>query len=669
MSRYPDDPPLECDLVMKGGVTSGVIYPGTVCELATTYRFRSVGGASAGAIAAAATAAAELGRVRGGGFDQLETLPVRLTRNCTNGYSTLFNLFQPDLDRLRPFQLMTAAMVEPCDPKKALARSAWRNYRGHALAGALPGAALAVMGLASGNPWGAASGLAGAGVAVGVGSVANAGRGVWNDLAGLKRFGLCSGMPAATLPPRKSRATLPDTAAGATAEAGTRAAQAPPAPEALTPWLHHELQSLAGLDPDGDPLTFGHLDAAGIELRTMTTNLTQAQPVTLPWANREVYFDPDEFERLFPARVVQWMRDHPPGIIGSPGETFKREVGRAQAAPLLPWPEPRNLPVIVATRMSLSFPGLVQAIPVHTTNWTDPANQAVGDALNKWYGAHRDDDTPPLVADAAAAVPKTRKVRNWFSDGGICANLPVHMFDSPIPTRPTFAVNLDPFGGARPRRAVEAENSYLPADAHGGRFRPWRALDDSGARGMGGFGAAILATARGWVDEQQLTIPGYSGRVVTIFHDPDEGGMNLNMPAEVVGNLSERGAGAGKLLLDQFAGPRPGVTDTKGWTGHRWTRMRLALTGYQQWAARFARAYDESAGTTRRPSYPDLFALGRQGLPAYKTSDSNLAELGRHARDLAEDAATWDEKNTVAGAPTRRPVLRLSTEMDENRET
>ena len=40
--------PLECDLVMKGGVTSGIIYPSTVCELARTYRFRAVGGASAG---------------------------------------------------------------------------------------------------------------------------------------------------------------------------------------------------------------------------------------------------------------------------------------------------------------------------------------------------------------------------------------------------------------------------------------------------------------------------------------------------------------------------------------------------------------------------------------------------------------------------------------------
>ena len=48
-----------CDVVMKGGITSGVLHPHAVCELATAYQLRSVGGTSAGAIAAAA---AELGR-------------------------------------------------------------------------------------------------------------------------------------------------------------------------------------------------------------------------------------------------------------------------------------------------------------------------------------------------------------------------------------------------------------------------------------------------------------------------------------------------------------------------------------------------------------------------------------------------------------------------------
>ena len=43
----------ECDVVMKGGITSGIVYPRAIARLAAHYRLRSVGGASAGAIAAA----------------------------------------------------------------------------------------------------------------------------------------------------------------------------------------------------------------------------------------------------------------------------------------------------------------------------------------------------------------------------------------------------------------------------------------------------------------------------------------------------------------------------------------------------------------------------------------------------------------------------------------
>ncbi|MBB3037222.1 patatin-like phospholipase family protein [Hoyosella altamirensis] len=52
------------DITMKGGTTSGIVYPLAVCEVARSFRLRNVGGASAGAIAAAAAAAAELGRIR-----------------------------------------------------------------------------------------------------------------------------------------------------------------------------------------------------------------------------------------------------------------------------------------------------------------------------------------------------------------------------------------------------------------------------------------------------------------------------------------------------------------------------------------------------------------------------------------------------------------------------
>jgi predicted acylesterase/phospholipase RssA len=47
---------------MRGGITSGIVYPRAVAKLAESYDFGSIGGTSAGAMAAAATAAAALRR-------------------------------------------------------------------------------------------------------------------------------------------------------------------------------------------------------------------------------------------------------------------------------------------------------------------------------------------------------------------------------------------------------------------------------------------------------------------------------------------------------------------------------------------------------------------------------------------------------------------------------
>src|SRR5256885_7814681 len=65
-----------CDIVLKGGITSCVVYPLALVSLAEKYRFSNIGGTSAGAIAAVAAAAAEYGRhTEDAGFDRLEKIP------------------------------------------------------------------------------------------------------------------------------------------------------------------------------------------------------------------------------------------------------------------------------------------------------------------------------------------------------------------------------------------------------------------------------------------------------------------------------------------------------------------------------------------------------------------------------------------------------------------
>src|SRR5215207_662013 len=171
---FPAKPELECDIVMKGGITSGVIYPLAVCELAQTYRLHSVGGASAGAIAAAAAAAAEIGRgslaagIEGAagesgslpaGFLGLAQFPTLLTQDQADGRSLLFHLFRPQRETRRLFELLTVGMDEvarlPKPPKpwpvikltgRLLARAA-RKAGGRAVLGVLPGLVLVVLGL------------------------------------------------------------------------------------------------------------------------------------------------------------------------------------------------------------------------------------------------------------------------------------------------------------------------------------------------------------------------------------------------------------------------------------------------------------------------------------------------------------------------------------------
>src|SRR4051812_28063519 len=102
---------LDCDIVMKGGITSGVVYPGAIAELARAYRFRAIGGTSGGAIAAALLAAAEHRRVNGGdasGFEELAALPAALGDDEGTGELKLLRLFQPDAATRGVFQVVKA---------------------------------------------------------------------------------------------------------------------------------------------------------------------------------------------------------------------------------------------------------------------------------------------------------------------------------------------------------------------------------------------------------------------------------------------------------------------------------------------------------------------------------------------------------------------------------
>ncbi|MET3899024.1 hypothetical protein ABIB57_002976 [Devosia sp. UYZn731] len=100
---------VECDLVMKGGVTSGVVYPNAIVEVARKYRLSNIGGTSAGATAAVIAAAAEYRRQSStagsdfAGFDATAKIAEELGTN-------MLNLFQPSPDLTKLFSIAMSAM-------------------------------------------------------------------------------------------------------------------------------------------------------------------------------------------------------------------------------------------------------------------------------------------------------------------------------------------------------------------------------------------------------------------------------------------------------------------------------------------------------------------------------------------------------------------------------
>jgi predicted acylesterase/phospholipase RssA len=630
------EPPLECDLVMKGGITSGVVYPLAVCELAKVYRLRSVGGSSAGAIAAAAAAAAELGRLQGG-FEKLAALPRDLTAPVNGRDSRLFTLFQPQPAMRSLFRLVTAGLGKTGLARTtAMVGAALRAWPGYAVAGVALGALVVLAGFLLGGPAQWVCLLAGLVLAL-LGLAAGIGFGIYRHVSGMPAagFGLSSG------------ATPP----GATAPA-------------LTPWLHQTFQELAGRTVDDPPLTFGDLERAGITLKLMTTNLSRRQPLAMPWGGSGYYFDPTHFRTLFPEAVVARMET--PSVAATVQTATVQQWHAAleaeHARPLRPFPAPADLPVVVAVRMSLSFPGLISAVPLHAVDLMRPGNRQRRTAAQEWRQAH----PTATPAEGAAALPKLELQRNWFSDGGICANLPLHFFDSALPRRPTFAIDLAGFPPDRVKADDELENSYLPVTNSSGLSRRQSVWSETGVGALKQFFSSIVDTARTWVDAAQLSMPGYRDRIVTVFHDHTEGGMNLNMEEHTVLALSTRGAGAATRLVDRFAGDQPGVVPAAGWDNHRWLRFRAATAAFSDTLVSFKGGFEATPpGTTPYRDWVGVDEHGVEGaatLPSYPLTQARRHAVNHRTQRLLQTSGDWQSEPADAfteGAPEPRATMRL----------
>src|SRR6266403_673435 len=303
MSTTPNPVPDRfCDLVMKGGITSGVVYPLAACELSNAFRFKNIGGTSAGAIAAAATAAAELGRDSPkGGFRLLQDLPKFLgDKPMGDPNPNLFHFFQPQKTTKPLFDICAAALGNGWGAVPGVLLATTKGFLSWALLGLLPGLFFIML------AWQRTSGMfllvcleMGLFFALGL-ALLSVASGLYLQITNeipANFFGLCTGMDGV---------------------------QSRKVGQALMPWLTAYLNRLAGRAPEGPPITFGDLWGTNdptaernINLEMMTTCLSHGRPYRLPFRDdgvvketHQFFFRVDEFEQLFPRPVVTWLKDH-----------------------------------------------------------------------------------------------------------------------------------------------------------------------------------------------------------------------------------------------------------------------------------------------------------------------------------------------------------------------
>jgi hypothetical protein len=638
-----EQPHLQCDIVMKGGITSGVVYPGAVVELAKPYRFRSIGGASAGAIAAALVAAAEFRRSMrvpgcGAGFASVAALPQTIA-GTTQGESFLLSLFQPDR-ATKPLFTVAISFLRfgPLHGVRVLLRQFWRFPL---LAVAVPAGSVCLSVFADASSAFAVAGVAAALLILSVGLAVDLVRAV--SALAENSFGLCR------LGPQVSSRGGP----------------------ALTQWLHDQIQAIAGKTPGSRPLTFADLwgvpelsatptdqerkerlaetqvrsrdpHQREVDLQMMTTSLTHGRPLRLPVPFQQhqpkleegggLLYRPDELQNFFPADVLAHLEEF--GAAPS-DETLGHLAREAPGVEFRHFPIGPDLPVVVATRMSLSFPILISAIPL-------------------WQLDHKKDPEQP----SGERVTLKRVV---FSDGGITSNFPVHFFDSPLPTRPTFGLHLAGFEpDDKPPDPHDPSISVSdPAFVNRPTRESWAEFDN-----VFGFLVAIKDAMQNWRDNAQSRLPGFRERIVHIKLAQGEGGLNLAMKPEKITELNNRGSYAGRRLVTLFdcAGPEDPVGCR--WNDHRYARYRTTMSLLEGYLRAFKRGYAARApGDKVTIDYKQRIIQGASRAP-YQLASKQLLDFALSTTDtyveLVEgweaNEQTLDDGNVPRPSSTLRAV-------------
>ncbi len=588
-----------CDLIMQGGVASGVVYPLAILEIAKKHRLHGIGGTSAGAIGAVVAAAAEYGRQNGkGGFSQFVALSEDVLKNG------VARLFQPSVWMGAPFDLLVALQSRgPVAGVMAYIGTRWPFFL---IAGAI--GILSIGWPATGSPplWSmtfyydhAAPALQVLAITLVIGSIvwglksaANKGRDRFDiPLLLILIVGLLATAWAffwTIIPDGRPVPTrgfwAPDNAIWTVI----------PRPQQKWPdddfWVHNALAIFSELPA---LMSMGFV-LLSIDLWRMSRLKHNFGLCSGTW---------DERGTRTPA-LMEWLHDHvqrAAGRLGGKPLTFgdlepQRKAAAQAEARAMPFAAPvdsddielRMTVTDLGQRRPHTLPFLPDNLYFKPSELVKVLPEAVvramyaGDDPRKAHPLPPWWDLPVLFAVRMSLcypvlfrmVPLYSKtpgsgdatfVRVLFTDGGICSNFPIHFYDGLLPRWPTLAIALDASPNPKLGRVdIDRRNT--------------RAAPHPAPRTLGDALGRIFQTAGGWRDQVQTSLPGYKERVCVVGLSKAQGGFNFNMAQKDVASAMGLGCDAGALLCGQPVGDKEPFDEKE----HRYRRFLVAYARLEE---------------------------------------------------------------------------------------
>ncbi len=414
----------------------------------------------------------------------------------------------------------------------------------------------------------------------------------------------------------------------------------------LVAWLHEGIQRSAGFNPDDPthaPLTFRDLWCApayagagppeapvddarkgSIRLEMITSNVSHGRPYRLPLddTSSALYYVPGELEKFFPAAVMQALqrvaRPYQPKSDSDPPAAAGRGLFELPGG---------DLPIVVAARLSLSFPLLFAAPPLYAVDYEMPEGKR-----------------------------ELRRCR--FSDGGLCSNFPIHLFDAAVPRWPTFGMWLDKRTAFFPGNAV-----WLPQTHRQGRSDTWRGIEGDERKPLSTlwrFLVAAVLTAKDWNDRTAMRMPTVRNRVARINLLRGQGELNIAMSRQEILRMAHSyGTQTGRCFVERF------VVDADAWRDHQWVRLHTLVESLRTFLQGVGAASRNAAYSLPLDTLIDKGTVAAGATDPYKPPGGRLdraqaAQLKRmlHAvRELEDELARCELPLPYRARPT--PELRV----------